>query len=219
MYYQFNVVLPYLDNSPVTPDLAGAGGIDSILRTTGPTRSTSTKSTTKIPDNNSKTKDSPETISETSPTTEGAVSITLMIEIVVGCIVVMLFTATIAIWAYLCFNARAMQQRKSKMETNSATITVESTRNSQMIYESIREGMDVNVNDPHYNVLVRSFTNEQQEQRISTPSNIRYNTTEVPEFVHNPARSLNPLHTGQLDIAVDMEPNPAYCTSHERLKD
>ena len=148
---------------------------------------------------------------------EGADSITLIIEIVVGCIVVMLFTVTIAIWAYLCFKARKMQQRKSKMETNIATVTVESTRNSQMIYESIREGTDVNVNGPHYNVLVRNFTNEQQEQRISTPSNIQYNTTKVPEFVHNPARSLNPLHTGQLDIAVEMEPNPAYCTSQERL--
>ena len=165
------------------------------------------------------TSESLPTISETSPTAEGAVSITLIIEIAVGCTVVTLFTATIAMWAYLCFKARAMQQRKSKTETNVAT--VESRRNSQMIYESICEDTDVNVNGPmeppNFNiVLVRSSTNEQQEQRISTPSNIRYNTTEVPEFVHNPARSLNPLHTGQLDTAVNMEPNPAYCIRQER---
>ena len=65
---------------------------------------------------------------------------------------------------------------------------------------------------PNYNniiVLVRSSTNEQQEQRISTPSNIRYNTTEVSEFVRNPAKGLNLLHIGRLDTAVNMEPNSA----------
>ena len=87
-----------------------------------------------------------------------------------------------------------------------------------MIYESIREDMDVNANGPmeppNYIALVQ---NEQQEQRTSTPPNIRCNTTEVSEFVQNPAKGLNHLHTGQLDTAVNMEPNPAYCISQKRL--
>ena len=92
-----------------------------------------------------------------------------------------------------------------------------------MIYESIREDTDVNANGPmeppkfNYITLVRNSTNEQQEQRISTPPNIRCNTTEVSEFVQNPAKGLNHLHTGQLDTAVNMEPNPAYCISQKRL--
>ena len=72
---------------------------------------------------------------------EGAVSITLILEIAVGCIVVTLFTVTIAMWTYLCFKARAMQQRKSKMEINVAT--VESRRNGQMIYELIHEDTNI----------------------------------------------------------------------------
>ena len=145
----------FLGNSPVTPDLTDVDGINSRLRTE-PTRSI--ELATEVFDNNSETKDSTESDVTSEPLPiippnisnrlgmEGAISITLIIEIVVGCIVVMLFTATIAMWAYLCFKARAMQQRKAKTETN--VETVENKSNSQMIYESIHEDTDINANGP-----------------------------------------------------------------------
>jgi hypothetical protein len=128
----------------------------------------------------------------------------------------MLFTATVAMWAYLYFKARAIQRKESKTGIN--VVTVESKRNSQMIYATIPEDTDVNVNGPtvpsNFIVLVQRPRDEQQGRRILTPPNIRYNTAEASEFVHNSVyRGLNLLHTGQLETAVTMEPNPSYCSS------
>ncbi len=198
-----------------------------MLLVTEPTRST--ESAIRISYNNSNTKNSPDMTSEPLPgtpdpsPTEGPrppISIALIIEIVVGCVVVMLFMATVAMWAYLCFKARAIRQRKSKTGING--VTAESRRNSQMIYETIPEDRDVNINGetvpPNCVVLVQYPSDEQQGQRILTTPNITYNTEEASEFVRNPAYGgLNLLHTGQSETAVSMESNPSYCSSQERL--
>ena len=205
---------PLLDNSSTLP--AGAGGIDAVAEL----MTASIESTTKTPDN-SETKDSLDMTSEPQPAVpyppprEGPVSIILIIEIVIGCIVVLLFTATIAMWIYLCFKARAIQQRWSKTPgINFLTID----RNSQLIYELIPEEVAGPMVPPNCITRMQCARKEQQGQRtLFKPPNVRYNT-EVTEFVHNPAyRSSNLRHTGQLETAVDMEQNPSYCSSQERL--
>lgn len=163
---------------------------------------------------NPETKHLPDVTSELpaiqdTPPREGPVSIILIVEIVIGGIVVLLFIVTIAMWIYLCFKARAIQ-RQSKVGINFVTVE----RNSQMIYESIPEDVNGPMVPPNCIVWVQRSRDEQQGQRIFTPLSIRYNA-EVSEFV--PAYRGSNLHTDQLETAVNMEQNPSYSSSQERL--
>ena len=145
------------------------------------------------------------------PPREWPVSIILIVEIVIGGIVILLFMVIIAMWTYLCFKARAIQ-RQSKAGINFVTVE----RHSQLIYESIPEDVNGPMVPPNCIVWVQHSRDEQQGQMIFTPPSIRYNT-EVSEFVHSPPYRGSHLHTGQLETAVNMEQNPSYCSSQERL--
>lgn len=209
LYYQFFSPIP--DSSFITPD--STAGTDSVAES-----ASSTELTTKIPDD-SDTGYPPDVTSEPPPAMPHPptrVSIILIIAIVIGCIVATLFTATVAMWTYLCFRARAIHQRKStKMGVN--VVTAE--RNSEQIYETIPEDINGPTVPPNYTLWVQRSRDKQQGQWVFTPTNIGNNNTEVSEFVQNPAyRSLNNLpRTCQLQTAINMDENPSYCSSQERL--
>lgn len=191
------------------------GGIDPHFV---PVLTRSTESTAGMSDNTGSISDLPDVTSELPttisepPTREGPLSTILIIEIVIGCIVVLLFIATVTMWIYMCFKAKALQ-RQSKVGFE----TVE--RNSQLIYETIPEDV-LGPIVPSNRILWLQHARNEQQEKTSTPPSIRYNT-DISEFVHNPAYGGSILpHTGQaihLETAVYMEQNPAYHSSQERL--
>ena len=63
-------------------------------------------------------------------------------------VTVLFITGAIAMWAHLCFKARATQR-----QANTKSVTVE--RNSQVIYKSIPEGISGTVVPPNHTELVQ----------------------------------------------------------------
>ena len=136
------------------------------------------------------------------PAREEPLNAILITVIAIGCTVVtvLFFTGAIAMWSYLCFKARATQR-----QANRESMTAE--RNSQVIYESIPEGINGTVVPPNHMESVQHTRNEQQGQETFTPPN---NTSSESEFIY--INSSVP-HTGRVireETIMNMEQNPSY---------
>ena len=122
-----------------------------------------------------------------------------MTMIAAGCTVVtaLFFIGTITMWAYLCIKVRATQR-----QTNTESVTAE--RNSQVIYETILEGINGTVMTPNHVELVQHTSNEQQGQEVSTPPN---NTGSESQFDY---MNSSVPHTGQVIREETIGTNTLY---------
>lgn len=115
-------------------------------------------------------------------------------------VTVLFITGAIAMWAHLCFKARATQR-----QANTKSVTAE--RNSQVIYESIPEGISGTVVPPNHTELVQHTRNEQQGQETFTPPN---NTGSEYEFIYMNSSVPRTDRVIQEEIITNMEQNPSY---------